>query len=190
MKKIDARGLDCPKPVIKTKKAIEKYDEIEVLVDNETASKNVKKLGIKMGAKVTVVKDNDNYYKLLISDFKKADKTEKKENKGKVVFVKSEFLGTGEQQLGDILIKGFIKTLLEINPLPDKIIFMNSGVKLACKNDDVVNSLKKLKDNGVEILSCGTCLDYYNLTDQLKVGNVSNMYEIVESLNNGNVLEI
>lgn len=190
MKKIDARGLNCPKPVIKTKKAIEENDEVEVLVDNETASKNVKKLGIKMGAKVTVVKENDNYYKLLISDYKKTNKTDKNLNKGKVIFVKSEYLGTGEQQLGDILIKGFIKTLLEINPLPDKIIFINSGVKLACKNEDVINSLKKLTDNGVEVLSCGTCLDYYNLTDELKVGNVSNMYEIVESLNKGNVLEI
>lgn len=190
MKKIDARGLDCPKPVIKTKKAIEEYDEIEVIVDNETAAKNVKKLGIKMGAKVTVVKESDSYYKILITDFKKADKKANKDKEGKVIFVKSALLGEGDQQLGNILIKGFIKTLLEINPLPDKIIFINSGVKLPCENKDVINSLKKLQEKDVEVLSCGTCLDYYNITDKLKVGNVSNMYEIVDSLNNNDVLEI
>ncbi|MGM0446409.1 MAG: sulfurtransferase-like selenium metabolism protein YedF [Bacillota bacterium] len=190
MEKIDARGLNCPKPVIKTKKALENFDEIEVIVDNETASKNVKKLGIKIGAKVTVVKESDSYYKIIITDFKKADKENDRDNKSKVIFVKSELLGKGDQRLGDILIKGFIKTLLEINPLPDKIIFINSGVKLTCKNKDVIKSLKKLQEKDVEILSCGTCLDFYNLTDELKVGNVSNMYEIVESLNNGDVIEI
>ncbi|MCF8000375.1 MAG: sulfurtransferase-like selenium metabolism protein YedF [Halanaerobiales bacterium] len=190
MKKIDARGLDCPKPVIKTKKVLEKHGEAEVLVDNEVAAENVKKLGIKMGAKVTKVKENEGNYKLVIADFKKAEKKRDKEGKEKVIFIKSNLLGEGEAELGDILIRGFINTLKEIEPLPNKIIFMNSGVKLPCENDEVINSLKELENKGVDVLTCGTCLDYYNLEDKLKVGNISNMYEIVDSLNQGDVLEI
>ena len=190
MKKIDARGLDCPKPVIKTKKELEENGEAEVLVDNEVAAENVKKLGIKMGAKVTKVKESEGNYRLVIADFKKAEKKRNKEGKEKVIFIKSNLLGEGEAELGDILIRGFISTLKEIDPLPDKIIFMNSGVKLPCENEEVINSLKELEKNGVEVLTCGTCLDYYNLTDKLKTGNISNMYEIVDSLNQGEVLEI
>lgn len=190
MEKIDARGLDCPKPVIKTKKVLEEHGEAEVLVDNEVAAENVKKLGIKMGAKVTKVKEDDENYKLVIADFKKADKKRDEDSKEKIIFIKSNLLGEGEAELGDILIRGFINTLKEIDPLPDKIIFMNSGVKLPSENKEVINSLKELEKNGVEVLTCGTCLDYYNLKDKLKVGKISNMYEIVDSLNNGEVLEI
>jgi selenium metabolism protein YedF len=190
MEKIDARGLDCPKPVIKTKKVLEEQGEAEVLVDNEVAAENVKKLGIKMGAKVTKVKESEENYKLVITDFKKAEKKRGQTGKEKVIFIKSNLLGEGEEELGEILIRGFINTLKDIDPLPNKIIFMNSGVKLPCENKEVINSLKKLEKNDVEVLTCGTCLDYYNLEEKLKVGNISNMYEIVDSLNKGEVLEI
>lgn len=190
MEKIDARGLDCPKPVIKTKKVLEEHGEAEVLVDNEVAAENVKKLGIKMGAKVTKVKESDENYKLVITNFKKAEKKRERDLKEQIFFIKSNLLGEGEAELGNILIRGFINTLKEINPLPDKIIFMNSGVKLPCENKEVINSLKELEKNGVQILTCGTCLDYYDLEEKLAVGNISNMYEIVDSLNKGEVLEI
>ena len=190
MKTIDARGLSCPKPVVKTKKALENNDELEVLVDNEVAAQNVKKLGIKMGAKITMVKDNDELYKLVITDFEKTNQKSRKGVKDKVIFVKSNLLGEGDEKLGNILIRGFINTLNEIEPLPGKVIFMNAGVKLPCNNEEIINSLKKLQNKGVEILVCGTCLDYYNLKEELKVGNISNMYEIVDSLNKGEVLEV
>ena len=190
MKKIDARGLDCPKPVVKTKKALEDNDEVEVTVDNEVAAQNVKKLGIKMGGNVTMVKEEEDLYKLVITDFDKTNQQSRKGEKDKVVFIKSNLLGAGDEELGDILIRGFISTLLDIEPRPAKIIFMNSGVKLPCQNEEVINSLKKLEKNNVEVLSCGTCLDYYGLKEELQVGDISNMYEIVDSLNKGEVLEI
>ncbi len=190
MEKIDARGLSCPKPVVKTKKALEEYDEVEVLVDNEVAAQNVKKLGIKMGGNVTMVKEKEELYKLVITDFKKTNQQSRKGDKDKVVFIKSNLLGEGDEELGDILIRGFINTLLDIEPIPAKVIFMNAGVKLPCNNEEVIKSLKKLEDKGVAVLACGTCLDYYGLKDELKVGNISNMYEIVDSLNKGEVLEI
>lgn len=190
MKKIDARELDCPKPVVKTKKAIEEHGDVEVLVDNKVAAENVRKLGIKMGAKVTKVKESNENYKLVITDFKKAEKKRDVNRKKKIIFVKSNLLGKGEAKLGDILIRGFINTLKEIEPLPDKIIFINSGVKLTCENEEIIKSLKKLEKSGVTVLSCGTCLDYYGLKEKLQVGNISNMYEIVDSLNQGEVVEI
>lgn len=190
MKKIDARGLSCPKPVVKTKNALEDNDEVEVLVDNEVAAQNVKKLGIKLGGKVTLIKEKEDLYKLVINDIKKSSQKDKKDDDKKVVFIKSNLLGKGDKELGDILIRGFINTLNQIDPLPKKIIFMNSGVKLSCNNEEVIKHLKQLEKNGVEILSCGTCLDFYGLKDELKVGQISNMYEIVDSLNNGNIIYV
>jgi selenium metabolism protein YedF len=190
VKTIDARGLSCPKPVVKTKKALEENDEIEVLVDNEVAAQNVKKLGIKMGGNVTMVKESEELYKLVITDFEKSNQKSKKGVKDKVIFVKSNLLGEGTKELGEILIKGFINTLNDIDPLPGKVIFMNSGVKLPCHNKEIINSLQKLEDKGVKILACGTCLDFYGIKDELQVGSISNMYEIVDSLNKGEVIEI
>ena len=190
MEKIDARGLSCPKPVVKTKKALEDFEEVEVLVDNEVAAQNVKKLGIKMGGNVTMVKEKEDLYKLVITDFEKTNQQSRKGEKDKVIFIKSELLGEGDEELGELLIRGFINTLLDIEPIPAKIIFMNSGVKLACHNEEIINSLKKLENKGVNVLACGTCLDFYGLKEELEVGSISNMYEIVDSLNKGEVLEI
>jgi len=189
MKKIDAKGLDCPEPVVLTKNALKENKEIITIVDNEAAANNVKKLATKLGAKAEIKKIDSNFE----VNIKKTEKnSEKDENKseGKVYFFKSDKLGKGEDELGNVLIKGFLHTLLELDPLPQKLIFMNSGVKIATENEDAIDSLKKLEDKGVTILSCGTCLDYYGLEDKLDVGEISNMYEIVESLNSSNVITI
>jgi len=190
MKKIDARGLECPKPVIKTKNGLEKNKELEVIVDNNVAAQNVKKLAIKMGAKVALVKESDDLYKLIITNFSQKNHKRKKDFNNNVIFVKSDLLGGGEEKLGEILIRGFISTLIDIEPFPDKIIFMNAGVKLPCNNQEIITSLERLENKGVKILSCGTCLDFYGLQDDLQVGSISNMYEIVDSLNKGEILTI
>jgi len=190
MKKIDARGLECPKPVIKTKKGLEENKELEVLVDNDVAAQNVKKLAIKMGSKIALIKESNDLYKLIITNFSQKNHQRKKDSKNKVILVKSDLLGVGEEKLGEILIRGFISTLIDIEPFPNKIIFMNAGVKLPCNNQEIITSLESLESKGVKILSCGTCLDFYGLQDELQVGSISNMYEIVDSLNKGEVLEI
>jgi selenium metabolism protein YedF len=198
MKEIDARGLACPKPVVLTKKAMADNEEIITIVDNKTASENVSKLANKMKAEVTVVEEAEDYFKLIIkksAEAKAENKSEssataQKSNQGKVYLIASETLGKGEEELGKILIKGFLSTLLDIKPLPEKVIFLNSGVKLAVLEKDVTAALSDLEAAGVKILLCGTCLDYYELSDQVEVGEVSNMYEIVDSLNSSNTVRV
>ncbi|MGM0437611.1 MAG: sulfurtransferase-like selenium metabolism protein YedF [Bacillota bacterium] len=189
MKRINAKGLDCPKPVVLTKNALKENKEVITIVDNEAAANNVKKLANKLGAEAEIKKIEDNYE----VNIKKTDdnsKNDKDRTERKIYFFKSDKLGQGEDELGNVLIKGFLHTLLEVKPLPQKLIFMNSGVKIVTENEDAIDSLKELEERGVTILSCGTCLDYYGLEDKLDVGEISNMYEIVESLNDSNVITI
>lgn len=199
MKEIDARGLACPKPVVLTKKAMTDNEEILTVVDNRTASENVAKLARKMKAEVTIVEEAEDYFKIMIKKTA-ADKavnkaeaavgSESESKQKKVYLVASDTLGEGEEELGKILIKGFLSTLLDIKPLPEKVIFLNAGVKLAVLEKDVTAVLSDLEAAGVKILLCGTCLDYYNLSDQVEVGEVSNMYEIVDSLNSSNTIRV
>ncbi len=107
-----------------------------------------------------------------------------------VVFIKTETLGSGSSELGKILIRSFLYALGEMTNLPKKIALMNGGVKLATVDDESVERLKRLEEKGVEIMVCGTCLDYFNLKDQLKVGYISNMYDIVETLTEGEVISV
>jgi selenium metabolism protein YedF len=201
MKEIDARGLDCPKPVVLTKKAMADNDEILVIVDNKIASENVAKLAQKMKAEVSIVEESADYFKIIIKNSGEAKveseavsaaspNSDAKSNQGKVYLIASDTLGKGEEELGKILIKGFLSTLLEIKPLPKKVIFLNSGVKMAVLEKDVTAVLEKLETAGVEILICGTCLDYYDLSDQVEVGEVSNMYEIVNSINSSDYVKV
>ena len=75
-----------------------------------------------------------------------------------------------------------MKTLLDLKPIPSRLIFINSGVRLTTEGSEVLESLKALSEKGVEILSCGTCLDFYHLKEKLKVRVVSNMFDIAQSL--------
>ena len=97
-------------------------------------------------------------------------------------FITSPVRGVGDEPLGRILMRAFIKTLKELQPLPDQLIFVNSGVRLTTKGSELTADLRELESRGVRILSCGTCLDYYQLKDALEVGTVTNMHEIVTSL--------
>jgi selenium metabolism protein YedF len=171
-----------------TKKALAKEEEILVLVDNEVAANNVAKLAQKLGCQVTTLAEDEEYE--LTIKHKESGLKAKKASKGKTYFITSNLLGEGNAELGEILMNGFISTLLEIDPLPAKIIFMNSGVKVATLNESAITNLKKLSEQGVDILSCGTCLDYYGLTENHVVGSISNMYEILDVLNSGDVVKI
>lgn len=103
-----------------------------------------------------------------------------------IVVLGSNKMGEGSDELGEILMKGFIYSLTELEELPKTIIMYNSGVKLSTEGSTSIDDLKTLEAQGVEILSCGTCLNYYNLSEKLKVGDVTNMYVISESMSNAN----
>lgn len=190
--KIDARGLVCPKPVIETKKALDGLNEgnIITLVDNQVAKDNVSKLAKSLNLHFSVTEANGDFE---ISIFKGAyaqsaeDMVQKRPDLSNlVIIVGKDTMGEGERELGEILIKSYFYALSEAEPYPKAIIFINSGVKLTTMNLQVIEYLKKLHDMGTEILSCGTCLDYYGLKDMLQIGEISNMYTIVEFMNEAN----
>ena len=189
-KEIDARGENCPKPFIMTKKALDDGEArtIVTIVDNEIAKENVCKLVKSQDLNYTVKeKDNDFYIEIEKNegtDGKKASEDSVVSNlKDRVVAFTKDKLGEGNDELGKVLIKGYIYTLTELEKKPKKLLFLNGGILLTTGDSETIEDLKKLESMGVEILSCGTCLDYYGLADELKVGEVANMYLIADAMN-------
>ena len=184
MKEIDCRGLACPQPVITTKKTMEESEDREfiLIVDNPAARDNVERFALSQGAKVKVEQRGNDFY-LRIEKGTACDLTASAQKAEKVVvYINSNLMGVGEEALGAILIRAFLKTLLDLKPLPSKLIFVNAGVRLTTEGSEVLESLKALSEKGVAILSCGTCLDFYGLKEKLRVGIISNMYDIAQSL--------
>lgn len=198
MKKIevDARGQACPKPVIMTKKELDNIEEgvVVTIVDNEVAKNNVSKLAKSLGYEYKVEDKGENEYVITIVKGEgevKEENTPTVQRGNKVVVFSSRTMGKGSEELGEILIKSFIYTLAESTPYPSTMIFYNGGVYLTCEGSPVLEDLKKLEKEGVEIISCGTCLDYYNLKDKLQVGEISNMYTIYDKMRNAaNIINI
>lgn len=185
---VDARGLGCPKPVINTKRELDKIEQgiVVTTVDNEIAKENILKLANSLNCETRILKDEKD---LITVEIKKGENViieepKKEQLEDKCIFISSDKMGQGNDELGEVLIKGYIYTLTEAKPYPKSIIFVNSGVKLTAQNLSTIENLKILESAGVEILSCGTCLDYYNLKEDLKVGSVTNMYTIVDIMNN------
>jgi len=190
MKIVDARGKTCPQPVILTKKEVDlDENEIITIVDNETAKLNIMKFGTKLNYECKEEERADGIYITLTKcDISKKNESltpeikELKLNKGFVFG--TNILGKGSDELGKALMKGFIYTITETKPYPNFMIFLNCGIKLTTEGSDSIEDLRKLEEAGVKIFSCGTCLDYYSLKEKLLVGQVSNMYDIVETITN------
>ena len=183
MKIIDCTGKTCPLPVIEAKKVLEdkEVNEISVLVDNSISRENVMRFLESQGFSVTVMEEKGKHR---IEGTRNKETTEQSSitnTKKLLVFVDGETVGRGSEELGAILMRSFLLTLKELNPLPWRIIFINSGVKLAVDGSPYIGALNDLVAIGAEILSCGTCLDYYRVKDRLMVGRISNMYEIESS---------
>lgn len=185
---IDAVGLACPKPVINTKKELDKIDNgiVVVTVDNDIAKQNILKLSNSLNCESKIIKEEKD---LICIEIKKGENViieEQNQEKleDKCIFISSDKIGNGNDELGAVLMKGFIYTLTESKPYPKSILLVNSGVKLSTENYDTVENLKILEAAGVEILSCGTCLDYYGLKESLNLGSVTNMYTIVDIMKN------
>lgn len=190
---VDARGQLCPKPVIMTKKELDNLQSgvVTTIVDNEVAKDNVSKLAASYGYSFIIDKNKDNEYYIHIT--KGGIGEEETPNtcipdtfKDLTIAIGSDKMGVGGDELGKILIKSFIYTVKETAPWPATIVFFNSGVYLTCEGSQVLEDLKALASEGVEILSCGTCLDYYNIKDKLQVGEIGNMYTIYEKMRNAN----
>jgi selenium metabolism protein YedF len=185
---VDARGLACPQPVILTRRALEGADSVTTIVDNETARHNVSRMAERAGYTVEVEEQDDGIYlhigdQCIVPEEEAALAAAPTTAGPLVLVVPSEFMGRGEHdELGNILIRAFFHTLGEVEPLPATVIFFNSGVKLATEGSPVLEDLQALSQRGVEILACGTCLDYYGLLDKVVVGEVSNMYTIAEMM--------
>lgn len=179
---IDARGLACPLPVIKTKKALEKITEgdVTVIIERPEGSQNVQRFADSQNCLYKVEEKNGLFYIHIHKGKTETNKTV--ENSANVVLITTDRLGTGSGELGKILMKAFLNTLWDASSRPGKILLMNDGVRLTVEGSDVLDTLHLLENEGVEIYSCGTCLAYYELTDKLDVGQVTNMYETVESL--------
>jgi selenium metabolism protein YedF len=188
MKIIDCRGLACPAPVLKAKDAIDKegLDEFTVIVDNEAARQNVSRFLESQGFNVSVDQNGDVYK---ISGKKEGKECQvcsledpAHETQKIMVMVTSDCLGRGDDELGSMLMGGFLKTLKEMGDDLWRLVFLNNGVKLTVEGSTVLSPLNDLKKQGVPILVCGTCLNHFNLLDKLQVGEITNMLDIVTSM--------
>ncbi len=182
---VDARGYPCPKPVLMTKEALEKVEEgvVEVLVDNEASKENVKRFAQRQGCDVEV-REEEGYFRLIITKGYTCElpvASSPEVGKGKVILFLSDSMGE-ERELGTMLLRAFLSTLKEASSLPSKLLFVNRGVFLTTEGSKVIDVLKELEERGVEIYSCGTCLEYFGLKDKLLVGKITNMYDTVENL--------
>ncbi len=184
---IDCRGLACPQPVVTTKQALDQLKEGEmiVIVDNASSCNNVERFVQSQGCPVEIKQEGQDFYlrirKTSSEDREKVTQPNEKIKKV-VVYINSHLLGVGDESLGAILMRSFLKTLMDLEKKPSRLILINSGVRLASEGSEVLETLKKLSEEGVEILACGTCLDFYGLKEKLRVGTVSNMYDIAQSL--------
>ena len=193
---VNAIGDACPIPVVKTlnaMKTLQGPDVIETLVDNEIAVQNLTRMASQKGCAVKSEKLGEKEYKVTITvgDVSVAQNVDAENvlcilpsdrKKNTVVVISSKAMGHGGDELGTALMKGFIYALSQQEDLPSTILFYNGGASITCEGSVSLEDLKSMEAQGVEILTCGTCLNHYGLTEKLAVGGVTNMYAIVEKL--------
>lgn len=200
-KTVDARGLACPLPVVNAKKAVGEFQEdgvLTVLVDNEIAVQNLQKFAAQRGLTAAGEKKADKEYEVKIqvsvngsapaaaaveeTDVEEINCVPDSRKKGMVVVLSANVMGGGDEKLGKTLMKAFVFALTKQDVLPDTVLCYNSGAYLTCEGSDSLDDFKELEAEGVNIMTCGTCLDFYGIKDTLAVGTVTNMYDIVETM--------
>ena len=191
---VDARGLTCPLPVVNAKKAAQEMNEegvLTVLVDNEIAVQNLQKFATQKGYEAAGEKKGEKEYEVTMKlSPSSAEPVQEEEiqcavdsrKNGMVVVLSGNVMGTGDEKLGTSLMKAFVFAVTKQDVLPETIVCYNTGAYLTCEGADTLEDLKLLESEGVNILTCGTCLDFYGIKDKLAVGGVTNMYEIVETM--------
>ena len=193
---IDCKGMACPLPVVNAKKAAEELhagDVLTVLVENEIAVQNLSLFAAHKGFSVSAEKKGEKEYAVVMNISGAAAEGTKEEEiacvmdsrrKGMLVVLSANVMGTGDPKLGTSLMKAFVFALTKQDQLPDAILCYNTGAYLTCEGADTLEDLKLLESEGVTILTCGTCLDFYGLKEKLAVGGATNMYDIVERMEN------
>lgn len=189
MIEVNAMGDACPIPVVKTLNAMKTLNgagTVQTLVDNKTAVENLTRLAESKGCAIKAEQLGEKEYRVTITVGEGAELPDSADgicavpSDRTVVVVSADHTGEGDEALGKILLKGFLFALTQQETLPKTILFYNSGAFVTCEGSASLEDLKKLEEQGVEILTCGTCLNHYGLTEKLQVGSVTNMYVIVE----------
>lgn len=183
METIDCRNLSCPAPVISVKKALQEHAQLRVLLDDGAPYENVTRFSRNRGCRVTEERDGSGWI-LTISTTADTQRpaSDTPAPGTRVIMIASDRLGDGPEELGRLLMKNFIHTLLETSDLPTRMLFLNSGVHLTCEGSDTLEALIKLHGMGVEIFSCGLCLDFFKIKEKLRAGATTNMLAIAEYL--------
>ncbi|RJP75188.1 MAG: sulfurtransferase-like selenium metabolism protein YedF [Desulfobacteraceae bacterium] len=189
MIEIDVKGLACPAPVIQTKSILEKEhpEAVNVIVDNEAASQNVGRFLQSQQYKVSMEKQGNDFHvrgvRNLNETSEPAPRQQPKTDRQKIlIMIGSDKIGHGDDDLGEKLMISFLKTLNEMGPDLWRLVFVNNGVKLTIENAAVLNDLKHLEECGTHILVCGTCLNHFHLLEQKRVGQTTNMLDIITSM--------
>jgi selenium metabolism protein YedF len=199
MKTLDMLGQPCPIPVVKAKEALAEQGAagVVVLVDNMVAVQNLEKMAKGTGCGFSYVEEGASYRAAIVkgadsnqilngppeeSPDKPPEVPDAPGGKGPVVLISSDSMGRGSEELGRILIKGFIYSLTQLNPLPEAVLFVNGGARLTTEGANTVPDLKTLEEKGTGIYTCGTCANYYKLTESLAVGSIVDMLNIVNRL--------
>ena len=200
---VNAMGDACPIPVVKTKNAIRELNgpgAVETLVDNEIAVQNLTKMANQKGYGVNSEMLEPGKFRVVmtIGEGAQPDTTPPEEEtcvvtpsagqKNTVVVISSSHMGSGSDELGSALMKGFLYVLNQQDSLPSTILFYNGGAALTCEGSASLEDIRSLQAQGVEILTCGTCLNYYGLTEKLRVGEVTNMYVICEKMTQADLI--
>ena len=186
MKELDLRNKSCPIPLVETRKFINnnKNTDFKIILDNEVSFLNINKYLENNKINYSSNKSDELYIFEVIFDGNEKLSHEKFEVNNFSILIMSDLFGEGDEELSRVLMKSYFYALDESITLPSNIIFINSGVKLLTENYDVIKHIESLKNRGVSILACGICTDYYKLKDHIKVAEITNMYSIIEILNN------
>ncbi|AMV73267.1 sulfurtransferase-like selenium metabolism protein YedF [Desulfuromonas carbonis] len=185
MKTLDCRAHQCPHPVVETRKAIlaAPDEALTVLVGDDTARENVGRMAASLGFAVEVAATEGGFALQLQPGTGPASEVTPAAATGPtVIFIGAETMGSGSDELGRLLLKNFLITLLDLDSAPDAILFVNCGVKLVCQGAEVREALEQLACRGTDIAACGLCLDFYALKEEVAVGRVTNMFDIARTL--------
>ena len=194
METLDCRGQQCPQPVVQTRQLMlaQPSSTLKILVDDEASRDNLTRLAQSLGYTASISQSEETF-EISVTPGNAPEKTVAGASGSgpRVIFIGNDQMGSGDDRLGQILMKNFIFTLIESDIAPDAIYCVNNGVKLTVDGSDVIEPLAELANRGVDIASCGLCLEYFGVKESLAVGRISNMLELVNALQGaGNIIRL
>ena len=197
MKTVDTRGLTCPAPLIKTRQGLNEAapdETVQIIIDNRTSLGNVRRYLSDNKLSFTVKEEGE----IAVVTVTRGEKPELSPNetqycetaapasggrRNTVVAITSERMGMGDDELGTRLMISFFRTLVMLEPAPTSVVFYNAGVKMALDDSPVLGHIKELTEKGTGIYLCTTCINHFGIKDRLPVGSFSDMYQILNILN-------